>query len=161
MRFRLLLGTAGLALLGFGVFRILDDQSRTDPRGLVRWLVGYVLLHDGVIVPVTMLVGVALTKFVPPRARRYLQGALVAAALVTLVSIPIIYKRGSQPAAKSLENQDYGLHLAWLLVLIGSVTLVAYLVRVVRDGRAAGRNERKLRPRQDQDSSTRRPASAP
>jgi hypothetical protein len=140
MRSRIVLGAAGVLLILFGAFRILTNSGQTDPIGLAEWLVGAVVLHDGILVPLTMAVGALLTRFVPPRARRYLQGGLIAAALVTAIAIPLIYRRGSQPKAKSLELQNYGLHLAVLVGLIAAVVAVAYATRVLRDrqlGRAA------------------------
>jgi hypothetical protein len=135
MRLRIALGAAGVLLILFGVFRILTNAGQTDPVGMAEWLAAAVVLHDGILVPLTMAVGALLTRFVPPRARRYLQGGLIAAALVTAISIPLIYRRGSQPRGKSLELQNYGLHLAVLVGLIAAVVVVAYATRVLRDRR--------------------------
>lgn len=136
MRTRLALGSAGVALLLFGVYRILQHSDRTNPRGLLRWLIGAVILHDGILVPSTMLIGFVLTRLVKPRARRYVQAALVASALITVVAIPLIYRRGSQPAVKALEQQNYGLHLAILIALVFGVAALAYAAQVLRDRRS-------------------------
>jgi hypothetical protein len=133
MRTRLLLGSAGAALMLFGVFRILQNSGYTNPKGLARWLIGAVVIHDGIIVPSTMLVGFVLTHLFRPRIRRYIQGALVASALITVIAIPLIDRRGSQPAVKALEQQNYGLHLGILVALVFAVAAIAYLAQVLRE----------------------------
>ena len=49
-----------------------------------------------------------LLTAVPPRARRYLQLALVVGAGATVVALPLIYRQGTQPASKALLLRDYG-----------------------------------------------------
>ena len=137
MRTRLALGCAGAALILFGVYRILQNSDRTDPRGLARWLIGAVVIHDGIIVPSTMLIGFVLTRLFRPRMRRYVQGALVTSALITIIAIPLIDRRGSQPAVKALEQQNYGLHLGILVALVFGVAALGYLIQVLRDRRGA------------------------
>ena len=135
MRTRLALGSLGAALIVFGAFRILQNSDRTNPMGLARWLIGAVVIHDGIVVPSTMVIGFAITHLFRPRLRRYVQGALVAAALVTVIAIPLIDRRGSQPAVKALERQNYGLHLGILVAILFAVAGVAYLTQVLRDRR--------------------------
>ena len=71
----------------------------------------------------------------PPRARRYLQGGLIAAGLVTVVAIPMIAEQGALPASKALLQQNFGGNLTLLLGIVGAVSLLLYAVRVARDGR--------------------------
>jgi hypothetical protein len=153
MRTRLALGSAGVALILFGVFRIFQNSDRTNPKGLARWLIAAVVIHDGILVPSTMLIGFVLTHVFKARIRRYVQGALVASGLVTIIAIPLIDRRGSQPAVKALEQQNYGLHLEILLALVFLVAALAYLTQVLLDRRSAV-NVRNVRPCADQDSET-------
>jgi hypothetical protein len=145
MRTRLALGSAGAALMLFGVFRILQNSNQTDPRGLARWLIGAVIIHDGILVPSTMLIGFILTHVFKPRMRRYVQGALVTSGLITIIAIPLIDRRGSQPAVKALEQQNYGLHLEILVALVFGLTALAYLTQVLLDRRYTA-NAEKVRP---------------
>ena len=69
----------------------------------------------------------------PPRARRYLQGFLVTGGLVTIIAIPMIHRRDSQPKSKAILQQNYGGHLTLLLSIIAVFSLLAYAQRVVRD----------------------------
>jgi len=133
LAWRLLLGATGIGLLVFGAGRLL---LQTPPASLVLialWLVAAVAIHDGVLSPMVVAVGWGLRRLVPDRGRRYLQFGLLAGALVTVVAVPMIYRRGSEPPSKSLLLQDYGLNLTLLLGLIAVGTLGAYAVRVARD----------------------------
>jgi hypothetical protein len=151
MRTRLMLGTLGALLGGYGAFRILQQPERSHPTELAKWLVAAVIVHDGVIAPVTIALGFVIATVVRPRARRYLQGALIAGLLMTAVAAPLIYRHGTQPAGTVLTSQDYVAHVAWLWVLIAAGAATAYLVRVVGD-RGQRASEAKDRPPTDHDS---------
>jgi nitrogen fixation/metabolism regulation signal transduction histidine kinase len=80
---------------------------------------------------------VLLRRFIPDRGRRYLQAALLVGALVTVVAIPMIYLRESQPAVKALLLRNYGLNLSLILGLIAVITLSLYAIRVAQDRSSA------------------------
>lgn len=130
--YRIGLCAAGGLLLAFGAFRLLTELPASDLVALALWLVAAVALHDGLIAPLTVGVGVTLTRL-PARARRYVQGALVVGALITVVAIPLIDRRDTQPAVKAILLRNYAGNLALLLGLTAAVALVLYALRVVRD----------------------------
>ena len=134
---RLVLGAAGLLLLLLGFFRLGTEIPVRNLVFLAVWLIAALLIHDGLLSPAVVGVGWLLRRFVPDRERRHLQAALVVGGLVTVVAVPMIYLRGSQPAVKALLLRDYGANLTLLLTLIGLVTLALYAVRVARDRAAA------------------------
>ena len=72
-KYRIALGVAGVMLLTFGAFRLITELDAGDLFVLGVWLVAAIAIHDGLIAPITVGTGVALTR-VPPRFRRYLQG---------------------------------------------------------------------------------------
>jgi hypothetical protein len=78
-------------------------------------------------------VGWLLRRFVPDRGRRYLQIALIMIALVTVIAVPMIFLRGSQPAVKALLLRNYGANLIMIIGIIAVLSLILYGVRVVRD----------------------------
>ncbi len=43
--------------MGYGLWLILRFQPISKPYKLIEWLAGAVILHDGVLVPSTLLVG--------------------------------------------------------------------------------------------------------
>ena len=134
--YRIALGVAGGLLLAFGIFRLVTELDTSDLVALVLWLAVAVGLHDFVIAPLTVGTGVVLSR-VPPRARRYLQGGLVVAAMITVIAIPLIGRRGTQPEAKAILLRDYAGNLFLLLGLTAAVSVVLYAARVLRDGRTS------------------------
>ena len=136
-KYRIALGVAGGLLLTFGVFRLVTELDAGDLFVLGLWLAAAVALHDGLIAPITVGTGVALTG-VPPRARRYLQGALLVGALITVIAIPLIGRQGTQPESKAILLRDYAANLALLLGMTAAVALVLYALRVLREHRPAG-----------------------
>jgi len=136
---RIILTVAGIGLAAFGAFRLV---TQIPPRSLVflgLWLVVAVIIHDGILAPATVGVSSVLRRSVPDRGRRYLQAALIASAMVTVIALPMIYLRGSQPAVKALLLRNYGANLLTILCCIAAVSLACYLVRVVRDRRTEPR----------------------
>jgi hypothetical protein len=151
-RTRLVIGTAGVALGLFGVFRLVTEISTYNLTVLFCWLIGALVIHDGLLSPLVIGVGVALRRYVPDRARRYLQFGLIAGALVTIVAIPMIYRRDSQPAVKAILQQNFGANLATLLTIVAGLALLLYVARVLRDRQTASAvNER---PAHDHTDST-------
>jgi hypothetical protein len=136
-KYRIALGLAGGLLLTFGVFRLVTELDAGDLFALVLWLAAAVALHDGLIAPITAGTGVVLTR-VPPRARRYLQGALIVGGLITVIGIPLIARRGTQPESKAILLRDYAANLSLLLGMTVAVALVLYTLRVLRQQKPAG-----------------------
>ena len=135
-KYRIALGVAGALLLTFGVFRLVTELDAGNLFALGLWLVAAVAIHDGLIAPITVGTGVALT-FVPSRFRRYLQGGLVVGALITVIAVPLIGRQGTQPEAKAILLRDYSANLALLLGMTAAIALVLYALRVLREHRPA------------------------
>ncbi len=153
-RTRVTIGIAGAALIAYGAWRILGTTRLTRPRTLALWLVGAVVLHDGILAPLTMTTGYVIGRIFRPRSRRYVAGALVTAAMITAVAAPLIHRRGRGPAGSTLEVRDYASNLVVLLGSVALVTTVAYLLRVLRDGRRQRSSATYVLPPADQTSST-------
>lgn len=132
---RITLVAAGLALGLVGAGLLLTGVDLGTLALLALWLVGAVVIHDGLVSPLVIGVGWVLHHTVPARARRYLQGGLVAAALITVVAVPMIAQQGAQLASKALLQQNFGSNLALLVGLVAAVSLLLYAVRVARDAR--------------------------
>ena len=133
-KYRIALGVAGALLSTFGVFRLVTELDTGDLFVLGVWLAAAVALHDGLIAPITVGTGVALTG-VPPRARRYLQGGLLVGALITVIAVPLIGRQGTQPASKAILLRDYAANLSLLLGMTAALALVFYALRMLRDQR--------------------------
>jgi len=133
-KYHIALGLSGGLLLAFGVFRLVTELDPSDLFVLVVWLAAAVALHDGLIAPIIVGTGVALTRL-PPRSRRYLQGALLVGALLTVIAIPLIGRQGTQPESKAILLRDYTANLSLLLGMTAAFALVLYALRVLREHR--------------------------
>jgi hypothetical protein len=143
---RTLLGGVGVAALGYGGWLIARWPTHTKPISLAIWLLGALILHDGILVPATLIVGAVLTLTVRDRARRYMQGFLIVAAVVTVVTVPLVIRQGMAQPGQALLTQDYLSHLVWVLAAVGGVCLLAYLIRLARDRRTGPRGRRRSGP---------------
>ena len=130
---RIVLAVAGIALGAFGVFRLVTEIAPHSLLILTVWLVAALIIHDALLGPSVVGVGWLLRRFVPDRGRRYLQIALIMIALVTVIAVPMIFLRGSQPAVKALLLRNYGANLIMIIGIIAVLSLILYGVRVVRD----------------------------
>jgi hypothetical protein len=130
---RIILATVGVLVLLYGITNLLIHIANRDLVRVVIWLVSALLIHDLIFAPAVVGVGWLLRRFVPDRPRRFLQVGLIIGAIVTLLAIPMIYRRGSQPPQKTLLIQNYAANLGLLLGIIAALTVAAYAVRVVRD----------------------------
>lgn len=130
---------AGTALIGYGLSGIVTD---VPVRRWAAWFVGAAVLHDGVLVPVVLAAGVA-TGWIPVAYRRVLRGALVVAACVTAVAIPLVLGYGRRPDVPSQLPLPYGRNLAIVVGVIGAVAVAVLAWQAVagrgrRDGMSGG-----------------------
>ena len=136
---RIVLAVVGVGVGTYGIFQLLTQLPRQTLVLLALWLIGALIIHDGLLSPAVIGVGAALRRYVPDRGRRYLQFGLIMAAMITVIAVPMIYRAHTQPPAKALLLQDFGINLTVLLAAIGGGTLIAYAIRVARDRSVPGR----------------------
>ena len=132
-QWRIGLTIAGVLIGVYGAGRLLTEIPTHSLVLLAAWLIGAIIIHDGIVSPVVVTVGWLLHRFVPARGRGYLQAGLIMGGLVTIIAIPMIHLRNSQPAVKAILRQNFAGNLTLLLGIIGAGTLVAYAIRVARD----------------------------
>ncbi|MFI1714689.1 hypothetical protein [Streptomyces litmocidini] len=127
------LGVLGVALVGLGAWLVVDQP---DPLGVFVWLAGALVLHDGILAPLVLAVGLLLAG---RRRRGLLRGALLVAGSVVLVTLPLLVRPGAPPNPSALPL-PYGRNLAIVLVAVTVVTGLLIVVqrwRERRQGRAA------------------------
>lgn len=129
---RLLLALPGVAAIVWGVLLLLDR-----PDGLVSvlvWAGGAVLVHDLVVAPLTVVVGLGLGRLLPPATRAPTLLLLAGWALVTVAVSAVLSGQGGKPDNPTLLTGDYP--LAWgvatILVALAVGTLVVVGVRQER-----------------------------
>jgi len=133
---RIGLAAAGILLAAFGLFRLLSETPVPSLVVLAVWLGAALIVHDALLAPSVVGVGWLLRRHVPDRARRYLQLDLIMSALVTVIALPMIYLRDSQPEVKALLLRNYSANLLAINAGIALVTVLLYLLRVLRDRKA-------------------------
>ena len=132
---RLVLAILGVLIVGYGIVNLLLHIPGQTLVWVPVWLVAAVLIHHGVLSPVVIAVSSLLRRTVPDRGRRYLQAALIAAVPVTVIAIPMIYRKGSQPPSKAMLLQNFTANLGLLLGIIAGLALVGYAIAVARGSR--------------------------
>jgi len=132
------LGLAGWAAMGFAAWGVLAHPGGTDPPNFAVWMVGGALVHDLVIAPIVLLVGVVLRRSIT-RGRAVLQAGLIVSATLCLFSLPVLLGLGGLRDNPTLLPRNE---------VVGLVALLA----VVWLGATAGLVLRRRRPDQERPS---------
>ncbi|WP_329124392.1 hypothetical protein [Streptomyces sp. NBC_01353] len=122
MRARYVCGALGVALMALGAVLVVRTGTAWD---VAVWLVGAIVLHDGVIAPLVLAVGLLIAA---APARGAVRGGLIVAGCLTLVALPLMVRPGAPPNPTALPL-DYVRN--WL-VLMGVVAVGAGALVVVR-----------------------------
>jgi hypothetical protein len=129
-RWQIALIALGLALFVIGGITLLNDVNPKRYLGIVIWFAGALIIHDGIISFVVFGANIVLRKTggrlrVPLPAILIVQGALVLAAIMTLIVVPAALKKSIGTANPTLLPLDYGLHLLVFYGVLAVVTAVA------------------------------------
>lgn len=125
---RVLIGAGGVALMGVGASSLLDVPDLTD---VLIWLGGAVVLHDALIAPLVLLVGLVLVR---GSVRGPVRGALLAAGALTAVALPVLLRPGPR-ANSSVLPLDYSRNWLLLLAAVATGTALVFAVRALGRGR--------------------------
>jgi hypothetical protein len=119
---RVVLGLAGIALALVGVRDLLGfDWSRLLPA--LEWLIVGNVLHDAVLAPVVVVLGVVFTRAAPVWARQPVMTGFVVLGTMTLVAIPVLGNFGDEATNPSLMPRNYW--AGWLVLVALVVVGVA------------------------------------
>ena len=131
---------AGWALIAVGIVGMFSQRDRTTPFQLVRYVIGFLLVHDLIVAPVVIGVGWLVTRFVPAVARGPLRAALALSALVVAFSWPLLRRYGEHATNDSALPLDYRRTVPAVLAVVWLVALGVLAARVVsvRRRRAGG-----------------------
>ncbi|MET3812632.1 hypothetical protein [Arthrobacter sp. UYEF3] len=124
---RITLGVAGAGLIGYGLLGLPTQLGPAQLVGLLTWLAVAIVLHDGVIVPLSTLAGAGLTRLgsrLRPASAAVLRGALMTGALVTLIT-GILLKAQSEARITSVLEADYAGHLLWFWTILALAAAAA------------------------------------
>ncbi|MFD5321350.1 hypothetical protein [Streptomyces sp. NPDC127098] len=132
---RWLLGAVGALSMAAGARMLLGQPA---PTGVVRWLAGAVVLHDVVLAPLVLAVGLLVRRLRGHGVRGVVRGGLMVAGCVTLAALPPLLRPG-QPANPTVLPLDYGRNVLLLVTVTGVVTLVLAALARSRRQRASCR----------------------
>jgi hypothetical protein len=128
---RLLIGVAGVAMAAYGGWLLLAEgrDSWAELLAIALWLVAGVVLHDFVLVPLTLALGYLAARLLPAGLRAPVVAGLVVLGTLTLMAVPVLGRFGERPDNPTVLDRDYT--AGWLAVagVIGLVVLLAAWIR--------------------------------
>ncbi|GAA4918165.1 hypothetical protein LX16_4554 [Stackebrandtia albiflava] len=136
---RVLIGAVGVVSVIVGVAGMWREV--TLPAELLPWLAGAVVAHDGVLVPLELLLGAVVWRasaVLPRRVRQVVMGGLMVAGMLTLLGVPLALRRNVYPNP-TVNHQDYAANLGWLLLATAVVTMLTAVVTARYDRAASKR----------------------
>jgi hypothetical protein len=119
---------AGTLVMGYAVVSGLTDAD-VNPVGVLIFLTGALVGHDGVLVPLTIGTGALIGRFVPARDRATVRAAALCSLAVTVVALPLVLGYGRSADNPSALPLPYGRGLVMLLGLVWTAALAAMAVR--------------------------------
>lgn len=137
---RVVLALPGLAALAWGVVLFAEYALplRPDVYGTIGWIIGGPVLNDGVIAPLTAVLGLILARVLPKPWRAPVVTGTVITGVLAIVAFPLLWRPYGNPPMPGLHdgNPALGLGLTvaavWLLVILWAVAL-----QVARKGEPA------------------------
>lgn len=132
---------SGLLVIGYAVIGAATDPD-LDVPGALAFLLGVLVAHDAVFLPMVLAVGALVGRYVPAGDRATVRAAALVSAAVTLVALPLVLGLGRNPGNPSALPLPYGRGLAVLLGLIWVTALAAIVVRRIRKRFASTRRAR-------------------
>jgi hypothetical protein len=123
--------------MGWGAVGLLRDATSTVPASWLRWFLGGLLVHDLLLVPAVLAVGLAVRRL-PALLQPPVRAALIVSGTLALMSVPLLlgYGRSTQPGNVSLLPGDYSRNLAITAGVVWAAAATWALLRLlVRRGR--------------------------
>ena len=121
---------AGWGVIGFGLRGILQHSVDTRPADLARFVVGGAILHDLLVAPLVILLGVLVARAVPGRSRAVVQAALVVSGLIALFSYPLVRAYGLAANNPTSLPHNYARNLLVVLGVVWAVAAAAVVLRL-------------------------------
>lgn len=132
---RLALGTVGAAGAAYGL-GLLIGLGPDQLLSVLVWVVGAVVVHDGVFAPLVVVLGVAVHA--PVWLRPPLLWVLVVLGPLTLVAVPVLGRFGAKADNPTLLDRPYWLGYVVVVALVLAFTALGTAVRRPRPVPGAG-----------------------
>lgn len=124
---RVAVAVMGVAGILWGAW-LLSDDGTDRLRSAALWLAGVVVLHDAVLAPAVVLLGVLAARWLPVRHRVVVAIAFLVWGTLTLTVANVLTGVGGKPNMDSLLNRPYVAAWAALTALIvaGAIAVAAF-----------------------------------
>jgi Na+/proline symporter len=132
--------TARRCLLAIGVvvmtYAVIGALIDPDVKfGALIFLIGVLVAHDGLLLPLTLGAGILVGRYAPRRVRALVRAALVVGLAVTIVAFPLVLGRGRAADNPSVLPLHYGRGLLEIYAVVWAMVAAAAGVRAWRDHR--------------------------
>ncbi|ROQ38575.1 hypothetical protein EDF46_2215 [Frondihabitans sp. PhB188] len=141
---RTVLIIAGALAILLGAWVMVDTVKPKSIWGLLTWLIGAVIIHDGIISPAVVAISVVMRRAgrkVPGGVLAIIQAGVVVGSIFTLVVVPEIIRKAKIPKNPTVLPFDYAPRLALLwaaiAVIVGLSVIVYLRVRARRASKLA------------------------
>ena len=126
---------AGLALLGSGAVLAWEFASSRTVNAVQggAWFIAGPIINDGLVAPVVGIVGLALRGVLPRPWRGPVAVGLVLTGVLTLLSVPLLWRPYGTAVNPGLHDRDYGTGLA---IALGVVWVGVLLVGLAQQRRS-------------------------
>jgi len=123
----------GSAVIAYGLFGLTRNLPPPARGQWAVWLVGALVVHDFLLVPLYFAVWFAVRRLVSGKARLPVQVGLVLTGVLTLVALPVLtgYGRAAQPGNTSVLPHDYVANLSGILAVVWTVVAVVVAAQAI------------------------------
>lgn len=138
---RVVLVIAGVAFGLRGAW-LVKDFTGEQLWSAATWVVGGVVLHDALLAPATVVLGLLAARVLPARLRTPASVAFVLWATVTVASIPVLSGQGGKPDNDTILHRPYLMSWLVLTTVLALGALVASRFQAVSEpDEASGRDQ--------------------
>lgn len=126
---RTLLVIVGVAMGVWGLW-LMRDFRFEQLRSAIAWLVGGVVVHDGIVAPLVVGAGVVLARIVPDHAKKPAVVGLILWGTVTIAVANVLSGQGGKPDNDTVLNRPYV--ATWLVLTVVVFAGIAAYSAVLR-----------------------------
>lgn len=119
---RRLLIASGVLVVAYAVAGALADPD-TRPLGHLLFLAGVLIVHDGVLMPLAIGIGLLIVRITPTYGRPAVRFAALASISLALVGVPLVLRPGSAVESSGAPPQ-HGRDLLVVLIIVWAAALV-------------------------------------
>jgi hypothetical protein len=123
-----LLVAAGVACGLWGLW-LMRDFTGEQLRSTGLWLAGGVILHDVVVAPIVVVLGVVAARLLPGRLRAPAALAFLVWATLTVAFFPVLSGEGGKPGNDTILGRPYLLSWAVMTTVLVALAIVSGMRR--------------------------------